>query len=49
MNAESKIKDHVAFFKNMQRDKSNAKMFDKEPLLIFKEKPKKTLKQTGRY
>jgi hypothetical protein len=38
-NAESKIKDHVAFFKDMKRDKTNAKMFDKEPVIFFKNRP----------
>jgi hypothetical protein len=37
--AESKIKDHVAFFKDMKRDKTNAKMFDKEPVIFFKNRP----------
>lgn len=37
--AQTKIRDHVAFFKNMSRDKGNAKMFDKTPMILYKAHP----------
>jgi hypothetical protein len=38
-NAESKIKEHVNFFKNMHRHKQNEKMFDKQPVIMYKKHP----------
>lgn len=34
---KSKIKDHVAYYRHMQREKSNPKLFDKEPQMYVKE------------
>jgi hypothetical protein len=38
VETKSKIKDHVAFHKIQSRDKAFASKFDKEPIILFKEK-----------
>ena len=38
-NVESKIKDHVAYFKEMAKEKSNKPLFNKEPKVYYKEHP----------
>jgi beta-galactosidase/beta-glucuronidase len=38
-NAQSKILNHIEFFKNLRKDKANDKMFTKEPEIRYKEAP----------
>ena len=36
-NVQSKIKDHVAYFKAMAKDSSNRPMFNKDPIIYAKD------------
>jgi hypothetical protein len=39
VNAESKIKDHVKYYKNMQKNRQNRDVFSKEPQIFAKPHP----------
>lgn len=39
INAKSKIKDHVAYFKNMSKSRRNKEIFNKEPQIFAKPHP----------
>jgi len=38
-NAQSKIKDHVAYFKNMSKNRRNRDIFSKDPQIFAKPHP----------
>ena len=38
-NVKSKIKGHIAYFKEMSRGRSNQPLFNKEPQVYYKEHP----------
>jgi alpha-beta hydrolase superfamily lysophospholipase len=38
-NAQSKIKDHVAYFKNMSKNRRNRAIFNKDPQIFAKPHP----------
>ena len=39
VNVQSKIKGHIAYFKEMSRGRSNQPLFNKEPVVYYKENP----------